>query len=254
MGTELFSTNAVVGSNVGSYGITGAGLTANNGNYTFIQAPRNATALTINPATLTVAANAASRLYGATEPAFSGSVTGFVAGDTQLSATTGTEVFSTNALVGSNVGNYGITGAGLTANNGNYTFLQAAGNSTALTITPAPATVTAPTIDPTPIPVTPPAIDPTPLPVEPVAIAVVTPAPVVTGNAVEAINAVRQAATDALSLSEENQSGVRKLSRSARCDGNAGLSGKCAAQGTVPGLRLVEGGMRLPTDAIDEGR
>jgi hypothetical protein len=128
---------------VGSYGVTGAGLIANNGNYTFVQAAGNATALTINPVTLTVTANAASRLYGAAEPAFSGSVAGFITGESLGSATTGSEVFSTTALSSSNVGSYGITGAGLTANNGNYVFAQAAGNATALTINPAMLTLTA---------------------------------------------------------------------------------------------------------------
>ncbi len=142
-GSEVFSTNALLASNVGSYSITGAGLSANDGNYVFTQAAGNATALTITPATLTVTANAADRLYGAVEPAFSGSVTGFVAGDTQAGATTGSEVFSTNALLASNVGSYSITGAGLSANDGNYVFTQAAGNATALSITPATLTVTA---------------------------------------------------------------------------------------------------------------
>ena len=94
-------------------------------------------AASITPATLTVTANAASRPYGAVEPAFSGSISGFVAGDTQVSATSGSEVFSTNALLESDVGSYSITGAGLSANNGNYVFIQAAGNATSLTITPA---------------------------------------------------------------------------------------------------------------------
>jgi hypothetical protein len=94
-------------------------------------------AANITPATLTVTANAASRPYGAVEPAFSGSISGFVAGDTQVSATSGSEVFSTNALLESDVGSYSITGAGLRANNGNYVFIQAAGNATSLTITPA---------------------------------------------------------------------------------------------------------------------
>src|ERR1019366_10704691 len=41
-------------STAGSYAITGSGLTANNGNYTFQQAPANATALTITTATPTI--------------------------------------------------------------------------------------------------------------------------------------------------------------------------------------------------------
>jgi hypothetical protein len=49
----------------------------------------------------------------------------------------------------SNVGSYAINGSGLTANNGNYSFVQTAGNATALTITPAP-----PPLAPTALPVT----------------------------------------------------------------------------------------------------
>jgi hypothetical protein len=110
-------------------------LTANNGNYTFVQAASNGTALTITPATLTYSANAASRAYGAAIPTLTGTVTGFVGTDTQANATTGTLTFTTTATTTSNVGSYPITGSGLTANNGNYTFVQAAGNATALTIT-----------------------------------------------------------------------------------------------------------------------
>jgi hypothetical protein len=136
-GTASFTTTAANTSNVGSYAINGSGLTANNGNYVFTQAAGNSTAFTINPATLTYIANAASRAYGASDPAFSGSVTGFVLGENLGAATTGTAAFTTNAVSTSNVGSYGITGSGLTANFGNYVFTQAAGNSTAFTINPA---------------------------------------------------------------------------------------------------------------------
>ena len=141
-GTLTFTSPATTGSSVGSYAIDGSGLTANNGNYTFVQAAGNATALTITAVTLTYTANTASRAYGSANPAFSGSVTGFVNGDTQASATTGTLTFTSPATTGSSVGSYAIDGSGLTANNGNYTFVQAAGNATALTITAAPASVT----------------------------------------------------------------------------------------------------------------
>jgi hypothetical protein len=96
----------------------------------------------ITPATLTYAANAASQSYGGATPALSGSVTGFVAGQTQASATTGTLSFATPALAASNVGSYAIDGSGLTADNGDYLFVQAAGNATALTVVPAALTVT----------------------------------------------------------------------------------------------------------------
>jgi hypothetical protein len=64
-------------------------------------------------------------------------VTGFVLGQTEATATTGTESWTTTATTSSNVGSYGITGSGLTAKNGNYVFVQAEGNPTALTINPA---------------------------------------------------------------------------------------------------------------------
>jgi hypothetical protein len=57
--------------------------------------------------------------------------------ETQGTATTGTLSFATNATATSNVGSYLVTGSGLTANNGNYLFVQAAGNRAALTVTPA---------------------------------------------------------------------------------------------------------------------
>uniref|UniRef100_UPI0025BC6965 two-partner secretion domain-containing protein n=1 Tax=Aquabacterium sp. TaxID=1872578 RepID=UPI0025BC6965 len=78
-GTSQGATNA------GSYTIAPSGLTASNYDISYVNG-----ALTINPATLTYTANAASRTYGASNPAFSGTVTGFVNGENQASATTGT--------------------------------------------------------------------------------------------------------------------------------------------------------------------
>jgi filamentous hemagglutinin family protein len=134
-GTLAFSSTATAASSAGSYAITGSGLSAVN--YVFQQAAANATALSITPAILTYAANIASRAYGTNNPAFSGSVTGFVNGDTLLSATTGTLVFTSSATSTSPVGSYAIDGSGLNA--ANYTFIQAPGNATALTIIAGPA-------------------------------------------------------------------------------------------------------------------
>jgi autotransporter-associated beta strand protein len=94
----------------------------------------------ITAATLTYVANPASRAYGAANPTFTGSVTGFVNGEDQSGATTGTLTFTSPATAASAPGTYAIDGSGLTANFGNYTFVQAAANATALTI--GPATVT----------------------------------------------------------------------------------------------------------------
>ena len=142
-GTLAFTTSATQSSNVGSYGITGSGLTADNGNYTFIEAAANSTALSLAPAILTYTANPISQSYGTAIPTFTGTVTGFVLGQTKATATTGTLAFTTSATQSSNVGSYGITGSGLAADNGNYTFVQAAANSSALSITPATLTYTA---------------------------------------------------------------------------------------------------------------
>ena len=140
-GTLVFSTSATASSNVGAYAINGSGLSA--GNYVIVQAQGNATALTVTPAALTETATAANRLYGSPNPAFSGSISGFVNGDTLESATTGSLVFGTTATAGSNVGSYAINGSGLSANFGNYVIVQAPGNASALTIAPAPLTVQA---------------------------------------------------------------------------------------------------------------
>ncbi len=112
------------------------------GNYTLTMATSPAT-FTINPATLTYLANTATRQYGSTNPPLSGTVTGYVNGDTAATAVTGSMTFTSNATGASAVGDYGITGSGLTANNGNYVFAQDAGNATALSVTPRSITVLA---------------------------------------------------------------------------------------------------------------
>ena len=142
-GTLAFTTPATPLSNTGSYAINGSGLSANSGNYTFTQAAANETAFTINPALLTYTATPASGTYGSAIPALSGTVTGFVNSQIQSSATSGTLAFTTPATPLSNTGTYAINGSGLTANNGNYAFGQAAANETAFTINPALLTYTA---------------------------------------------------------------------------------------------------------------
>jgi hypothetical protein len=142
-GAARFATSATATSNVGNYAIDGSGLTANNGNYSFAQAAGNAAALTVSPALLTYLADTATTTYGNTPSGLTGTVTGFVNGQTLASATTGTAGFATGATAASNVGNYAIDGSGLTANDGNYTFAQAAGNAAALTVSPAILTITA---------------------------------------------------------------------------------------------------------------
>ena len=121
------------GTNVGTYtdslsNATGTGLS--NYNISYVNG-----SLEITPASLTYTANPASRERGDPNPAFSGSVSGFVGDDTLSSATNGTLAFTSPALQSDPEGLYAINGGGLTANDGNYIFVQAPGNATALTIT-----------------------------------------------------------------------------------------------------------------------
>jgi filamentous hemagglutinin family protein len=124
----------------GSYTVkyTG-GLTSN---YTLVAATTGPT-YTVTPAPLTYTADTASRIYGAANPAFSGTISGFKLTDTAGSVLSGTANWTSPATATSNVGQYAINGSGYSLNNSNYTFVQAAGNAAALTIGQASLTVTA---------------------------------------------------------------------------------------------------------------
>ena len=123
--------------NVGSYSLTPAGLMSPIG-YLFSYQPGT---FIIGAGTLLYTANPLSRAYGDANPALTGTITGFVGGDTQANSTSGTLAFSTTATSTTGVGSYAVNGAGLSATN--YVFGQAAGNATALTITARPITVAA---------------------------------------------------------------------------------------------------------------
>jgi hypothetical protein len=137
------SPNVAPGIAVTRGALSASDLTANGvtllSNYT-LPASDNGTG-TISAATLTYTAVPSSFVYGTTPSGLSGSVSGFVNGETLAGATTGTATFSTAATSSSSVGHYAIDGSGLLANNGNYVFSQAPPNATALAITPAPLTV-----------------------------------------------------------------------------------------------------------------
>ncbi|TIX50934.1 beta strand repeat-containing protein [Alteraurantiacibacter aquimixticola] len=144
-GTAIWTTLADLTSDVGSYGVTGSGLSASS-NYTLnaSQAPGNASALIVTPRALDVVytADALSRIYGDANPVLTGSVaaTGLVNGDTL----SGTVSWASVAGVTSDIGSYAVTGSGLSAGS-NYTLnaSQAAGNASALTVTPRAVTVLA---------------------------------------------------------------------------------------------------------------
>jgi hypothetical protein len=117
--------------NVGNYAFTTGTLA--NANYSVVLEASPPT-FDITPATLTYVANPATRYVGAANPTFTGMVTGFLDNQSVGSATMGTLTFTTTATSSSPAGHYAIDGSGLTANFGNYVFIQAPGNATALTI------------------------------------------------------------------------------------------------------------------------
>lgn len=137
-GSVSWATPALLDSDAGSHAINGSGYTS--GNYDFEQAVGNATALTIDKATLTYVSDINTIEYGDENPSLTGSVSGFKLGQdtTDLG---GRVEWVPSSLATSDVGVYGVTGTGYSSTN--YAFVQAAGNVTALTVEPATLTYTA---------------------------------------------------------------------------------------------------------------
>ncbi len=144
-GTAAFSTTATSASNVGSYAIDGSGLTANNGNYVFAQAPANATALTITPASLSVlgvSVSTTSRVYNGSDiDALTGAtITGTLYnGDHPVLANDTTGILNNSGNVGTDTVTTSMTLTGSGA--GNYTLTQPSGLTAV--ISPAQLTATA---------------------------------------------------------------------------------------------------------------
>jgi hypothetical protein len=113
------------------------------------------TSANITPATLTYNASPATITAGQTPSGLSGTVSGFVAADSQANDTSGTLLWTTPAGASSHAGQYAIDGGGLTATN--YMFVEAPGNVAALTLQPAaapvPPSVPVPPSEPAPPPV-----------------------------------------------------------------------------------------------------
>ncbi len=144
-GAPDLTTAATTTSPAGTYPITAAlgTLAATNYTFTFV----NGT-LTVNKAPLTVTANDAARPYGAANPAFTSTITGFVNGDTQASSVTGAPDLTTAATTTSPVGTYPITAALGTLAATNYTFTFVNGTLTVNKGTPGSGGVAAVTVSP----------------------------------------------------------------------------------------------------------
>ena len=84
---------------------------------------------------LTVTADAASKVYGATDPVLSYTITGFINGDTEADLDTAVSI---SRAAGEDVGTYTITPSGAAASNYTVSFVTAD-----FTITQAALTVTA---------------------------------------------------------------------------------------------------------------
>ena len=117
-GELSLTTLATENSPVGAYPITAAVGTLSSTNYAFSFVDGT---LTIGPALLTVTAENQNRVYGATNPVFTASYTGFVNGDT-ASVLRGEPSLMTLATASSPVGTYPITAAVGTLSATNYAF------------------------------------------------------------------------------------------------------------------------------------
>jgi hypothetical protein len=126
-----YSTTAISSSPAGTYPITATVTGSSAGNYSVVVENGTLTITGTTKPTLTVTANNASRVYGAANPNFTGTVTGAQNGDTF------TESFSTTATTTSNVGTYAIVPSVTGTNLGNYN--QNIEDGT-LTVTGAPTT------------------------------------------------------------------------------------------------------------------
>ena len=104
-GSPVLTTSAVTNSPVGNYAITNSigSLVATNYTVSLTNG-----LLTINPALLGVSANNTNRVYGAANPVFTVSYSGFVNGD-GLNVLSGSPLLTTSAKTNSPVGNYAIT-------------------------------------------------------------------------------------------------------------------------------------------------
>lgn len=124
------SSAATIGSNVGSYAITGSYTSPSGYQITIVPGT-----LSVIPATLLFTADTFIRYFGAPNPLLTGTVTGFRNGDTLNSVFGASSLWVTNASSASPVGYYAVTGVGSAQN---YVIVQAPGNATALQVMPQP--------------------------------------------------------------------------------------------------------------------
>jgi sugar lactone lactonase YvrE len=109
---QSFSTNATPTSTVGPYAINVAVTGSSASQYAIQTVPG---VLTVTPVALSISADSFTRLYGAANPAFTGSITGGLNGDTF------TETFTTTSTTTTNAGRYAIVPSVTGPNLADYT-------------------------------------------------------------------------------------------------------------------------------------
>ena len=127
-GALSYSTGATAGSGVGAYTVSASGLTSTDYAITYAGGT-----LTVAPAPLVVTPENQSRLYGAANPALTGTIMGLVNDDSIAAA------YATSADALSDVGDYPITATMQGSALGNYTVTI---SPATLTVAPALLTVT----------------------------------------------------------------------------------------------------------------
>ena len=133
-GSPACTTTATATTAPGSYPIDCTLGTLSATNYVFDLTA--AGDLTVTAAVLTITTDAATKVYGAANPAFMASIVGFQNGET-ITDLGGTLTFATTANATSGVGSYAVTPSGLTSTNYAISF-----DDGSLTITKATLTVT----------------------------------------------------------------------------------------------------------------
>jgi lipopolysaccharide export system protein LptA len=127
--TTTVTSSTPAGTDTGANTCSGAV----DGNYNFTYVPGD---VTVGKASLSITASSTSMTYGAANPGFTYTMTGFVNGDTQASATTGAPSLSTTATAASPVGPYPIAAAAGTLAATNYSFAFVNGTLTVNQATP----------------------------------------------------------------------------------------------------------------------
>jgi sugar lactone lactonase YvrE len=139
-GVPALACLATLGSPMGKYPITPSlgTLTAINYKFTFVAGNQ-----TVVPAVLMVAVTNQSKVYGASLPPLSYTISGFVTGDSVVNSVHGTPALATKATAGSAAGVYAVTASLGTLSAVNYTFTLVNGVMTVqkavLTVTPISA-------------------------------------------------------------------------------------------------------------------